>query len=41
MREIKREKIWEQRYVPSEATDAAIRDISESLGVSFLFAVLL
>ena len=42
MREIKREKIWEQRYVfGNETQDAVVRDISESLGVSLLFAVLL
>ena len=42
MREIKREKIWEERYVLGDAErDAAIREISERLGVSQLFAVLL
>ncbi|MBQ8817542.1 MAG: single-stranded-DNA-specific exonuclease RecJ [Clostridia bacterium] len=42
MREIKREKIWEQRYVFGDVQkDAAIREVSEALGVSPLFSVLL
>ncbi|MBQ9112339.1 MAG: single-stranded-DNA-specific exonuclease RecJ [Clostridia bacterium] len=42
MRETKREKIWEQRYVFGDGErDAAVKEISESLGVSLLFAVLL
>ncbi len=42
MREIKREKIWEQRYVFGDSErDAAILSMSEELGVSQLFAVLL
>ncbi len=42
MKEIKREKIWERKYVSGDTErDAAITDISRTLGVSFLFAVLL
>jgi len=42
MKEIKREKIWERKYVSGDAErDAAIADISKTLGVSLLFAVLL
>ena len=42
MREIKREKIWEQRFVFGDSDrDTVIKEISESLGVSPLFAVLL
>ena len=42
MREIKREKIWEQRYVfGNREGDTAVKEISEQLGVSELFAVLL
>ena len=42
MREIKREKIWEQKFAFGEdGRDVVIRQMSESLGVSPLFAVLL
>lgn len=42
MREIKREKIWEQRFAFGEAErDSVIKEMSEDLGVSPLFAVLL
>lgn len=37
-----REKIWKEKYTAGDAErDAAIKEIAESLGVSFLFAVLL
>lgn len=37
-----REKIWKEKYTAGDAErDAAIKDIAEGLGVSFLFAVLL
>lgn len=36
------EKIWEEKYTAGDsARDAAIKEIAEKLGVSFLFAVLL
>ena len=42
MREIKREKIWEQKFAFGDSDrDSAIKEISETLGVSPLFAVLL
>ena len=42
MRETKRERIWEQRYVfGDDSRDAVVREMSERLGVSLLFAVLL
>ena len=42
MIEVKKQKKWEEKYVfGDESRDSAIREISESLGVSFLFAVLL
>ena len=42
MREIKRERIWEQKYVSGDINrDDAIREMAEKLGVSRLFSVLL
>ncbi len=42
MREIKREKIWEQKFAFGDVqSDNAVREIADSLGVSPLFAVLL
>ena len=42
MRETKREKIWEQRFAFGDLDrDSAIKEISETLGVSPLFAILL
>ena len=42
MKQIKREKIWERKYVSGNSErDLAITEISTALGVSFLFAVLL
>ena len=42
MKEMKRERIWEERYVSgSGSADALIREMSETLNVSYLFAVLL
>jgi single-stranded-DNA-specific exonuclease len=42
MKQIKREKIWERKYVSGNSErDLAITEISNALGVSFLFAVLL
>lgn len=42
MKQIKREKVWEERYTfGDEARDGEIREISEKMGVSYLFAVLL
>ncbi len=42
MKEIKRQKIWEQKYVFGDIDrDAAVEDIARTLGTSKLFAVLL
>ena len=42
MREIKRDKIWEQRFdFGSQSENERIKEIAESLGVSPLFAALL
>ncbi len=42
MREIKREKVWEQKYTfGDEARDTAIRTMAQEMDVSELFAVLL
>ena len=42
MREIKRDKIWEQRFdFEQESRNGRIKEISDTLGVSPLFAVLL
>ena len=42
MKQVKREKVWEERYTfGDEAKDGVIRAISEKMGVSPLFAVLL
>ncbi len=42
MKQIKREKVWEERYTfGDEVRDGEIREISEKMGVSHLFAVLL
>ncbi len=41
MRELRRQKIWEIRYGGNEDQRQAAKQMSEELGVSFLFAVLL
>lgn len=41
MKELRREKIWEIRYSGNEEQRQAAQQMSEELGVSFLFAVLL
>lgn len=42
MKKIKREKVWEEKYVfGNSERDAQIREMSERMGVSELFAVLL
>lgn len=42
MKKIRKEKIWEQKFVFGDAeTDALIADMAQALGVSELFAVLL
>ena len=41
MKELRRQKIWEIRYNGNEDQRQAARQMSEELGVSFLFAVLL